>query len=83
MNPQTSPEVRLLGVPNTYSQGMTGGFWMSRVLSAFFVAQDVCGKPSKYQVDRQEAGGLVGNQDNQVSNEKKHAWSFYTEDCTT
>ena len=27
LNPQTSPEVRLLRVSKTYSPGMTGGFW--------------------------------------------------------
>ena len=30
LNPQTSPFRRLLRVPNTYSPGMTGGFWKTR-----------------------------------------------------
>ena len=30
LNPQTFPE-KDFRVPNTYSRGMTGGFWMSRV----------------------------------------------------
>ena len=31
LNPQTSPEARLLGVPNTDTSQEFGGFWMSRV----------------------------------------------------
>ena len=30
LDPQTSPEVRLLGVPNTDPHQVFGGFWMSR-----------------------------------------------------
>ena len=32
LNPQTPPEVRPLGAPNTPSEGMTGGFWKTMVI---------------------------------------------------
>ena len=35
LNPQISPEVRLLGVPFTPPHKVFGGFWMSRVSTPF------------------------------------------------
>ena len=44
----TSPEVGLLGVPNTYLPGMTGGLWMCRELVGFqlFILQELLVKLS-------------------------------------
>ena len=40
LNPQTSPETRLSGVPNTDPHKVLGGFWMSRVYF-FFQTRDI------------------------------------------
>ena len=35
LNPQTSPEVQLLGVPFTPTHQVLGGFWMSRGMDTY------------------------------------------------
>ena len=67
LNPQTPPEVRPLGAPNTSSEGMTRGFWKTRDIS--FVPWIPHGKKTMGET--------------QLSNEKNTGWLGYIGDYTT
>ena len=74
---KTSPDVRLWGLPNTFSPGMGGGFWMSRVKTG--VESDDFDMFSSFFLTVAFSGRFLGNRQQTLGNFTRNpAWIYWS-----